>query len=318
MPPAYAVASVRGCLKGKSASTSARQLRGRERNCYIVDIDLEKFFDRVCHDRLMSRLAARITDKRVLKLIRAWLQVSLVADGLITPPTVGMPQGSPLSPFLSHVVLDERDKALEARGLRFCRYADDSNIYVRSARADMRVMAHISCFITQRLKLKVNREKSAVDRPWNRSFLGVSFTGGKLPKRRKIAPKALARFKAQVKTLTRRNQGRSLRQVITTLSAYLRGWIGYFGFCQPPAVLRDLDSWMRHRLRCLQWKHWKIYRRRKAELIKHGITPKLAHTTAWSTKGPWKISQTPGVRMALNKQFFDRMGLLRSSVPRHR
>jgi len=229
-------------------------------------------------------------------------------------PTEGTPQGSPLSPFLSNVVLDALDKELEARGLRFCRYADDSNIYVRSARAGTRVMASIRRFITQRLTLKVNREKSAVDRPWNRSFLGFSFTGGKLPKRRKIAPKALARFKAQVKALTRRNQGRSLRQVITTLSAYLRGWLGYFGFCQTPAVLRDLDGWMRHRLRCLQWKHWKIYRRRKTELMKRGINPNHAHTTAWSTKGPWKISHTPGVRMALNNQFFDRMGLIRLSA----
>ena len=285
---------------------------------YVVDIDLEKFFDQVCHDRMMSRLAERITDKRVLKLIRAFLQAGILAEGLITLPTEGTPQGSPLSPFLSNVVLDELDKELETRGLRFCRYADDSNIYVRSARAGMRVMASISRFITQRLKLKVNGEKSAVDRPWNRSFLGFSFTGGKLPKRRKIAPKALARFKAQVKALTRRNQGRSLRQVVTTLSEYLRGWIGYFGFCQTPAVLRDLDSWIRHRLRCLQWKHWKIYRRRKAELIKRGINPKLAHATAWSAKGPWKISHTPGVRMALNNQFFDRMGLIRLSVPRNR
>jgi RNA-directed DNA polymerase len=175
-------------------------------------------------------------------------------------------------------------------------------------------MATISRFITQRLKLQVNWRKSSVDRPWKRSFLGFSFTGGKLPKRRKIAPKALARFKARVKALTRRNQGRSLRHVITTLSEYLRGWIGYFDFCQTPAVLRDLDSWIRHRLRCLQWKHWKVYRRRKAELLKRGIAPTLAHTTAWSAKGPWKISHTPGVRMALNNQFFDRMGLIRLSA----
>jgi RNA-directed DNA polymerase len=309
-----------GFRPGRSAhqAVAQAQVYTEQGYSYVVDLDLEKFFDRICQDRLMSRLAERITDKRVLKLIRASLQAGILADGLITQPTEGTPQGSPLSPFLSNVVLDELDKELEARGLRFCRYADDSNIYVRSARAGTRVMASISRFITQRLKLKVNGEKSAVDRPWNRSFLGFSFTGGKLPKRRKIAPKALARFKAQVKVLTRRNQGRSLRQVITTLSTYLRGWIGYFGFCQTPAVLRDLDSWIRHRLRCLQWKHWKIYRRRKAELIKRGINPKLAHTTAWSAKGPWKISHTPGVRMALNNQFFDRMGLIRLSVPRHR
>ena len=165
----------------------------------------------------------------------------------------------------------------------------------------MRVMARISRFITQRLKLKGNGEKSAVDRPWNRSFLGFSFTGGKLPKRRKIDPKALARFKARVKELTRRNPGRSLRQVITTLSEYLRGWSGYFGFCHTPAVVQDLDSWIRHRLRCLQWKQWKGYHRRKAALTKRGINPNLAHTTAWSAKGPRKLNHTLGVRMALRR-----------------
>jgi RNA-directed DNA polymerase len=284
---------------------------------YVVDIDLEKFFDRVCHDRLVSRLAERIRDKRVLKLIRASLQAGILENGLVTPSREGTPQGSPCSPFLSNVVLDELDKELEARGLRFCRYADDSNIYVRSARAGARVMASISRFITQRLKLRVNSAKSAVDHPWNRSFLGFSFTGGKRPKRRKIAPKALARFTARVKALTQRNQGRSLKQVIPRLSTYLRGWLGYFGFCQTPAVLRDLDSWIRHRLRCLQWKHWKTYRRRKAELLKRGISPLLAHTTAWSAKGPWKISHTPGVRIALDNAFFDRMGLLRLSAYHH-
>jgi RNA-directed DNA polymerase len=264
----------------------------------------------------MSRLAERIPDKRLPKLIRRFLQTGILADGLVTAPEAGTPQGSPLSPFLSNVVLDELDKELEARGHRFCRYADDSNIYVRSLRAGERVIASISRFITERLKLKVNESKSAVDRPENRSFLGFSFTGGRSAKRRKMAPKALARFKARVKALTRRNQGRSLSQVITTLNQYLRGWIGYFGFCQTPKVLRDLDSWIRHRLRCLQWKQWKLYRRRKAELIKRGIRPELAHTTAFSAKGPWRISHTPGVRMALNNQFFDQMGLMRLSAHR--
>ena len=305
-----------GFRPGRSAHQAVAQSQAyiEQGYSYVVDIDLEKFFDRVCHDRLMSRLAERITDKRVLQLIRASLHAGILEDGLITPPTEGTPQGSPLSPFLSNVVLDELDKELEARGLRFCRYADDSNIYVRSARAGARVMASISRFITQRLKLRVNGEKSAVDHPWKRSFLGFSFTGGKLPKRRKMAPKVLVRFKARVKALTKRNQGRSLKHVITTLSAYLRGWRGYFAFCQTPAVLRDLDSWIRHRLRCLQWKHWKNYHRRKAELIKRGINPKLAHTTAWSAKGPWRMSHTPGVRMALTNHFFDHMGLIRLSA----
>jgi RNA-directed DNA polymerase len=309
-----------GFRPGRSAHQAVAQAQAymEQGYSYVVDIDLEKFFDRVCHDRLMSRLAQRITDKRALKLIRASLQGGIFEDGLTTRPIEGTPQGAPLSPFLSNVVLDELEKELETRGLRFCRYADDSNIYVRSARAGARVMASISRFITQRLKLQVNWSKSAVDRPWKRSFLGFSFTGGKLPKRRKIAPKALARFKARVKVLTRRNPGRSLQRVITTLSAYLRGWIGYCAFCQTPAVLRDLDGWIRHRLRCLQWKHWKVYRRRKAELIKRGVPPTLAHTTAWSAKGPWKISHTPGVRMALNNQLFDRMGLIRLSAHHNR
>ena len=175
-------------------------------------------------------------------------------------------------------------------------------------------MANISRFITGRLKLKVNESKSAVERPQNRSFLGFTFTGGKSPNRRKIAPEALMRFKARVKDLTKRNQGRSLGQIIATLSRYLRGWKGYFGFCQTSAILRDLDSWIRHRLRSIQWKQWKTFRRRKAELVKHGISPELAHTTAFSAKGPWRISQTPGVRIALNNQFFDRMGLIRLSA----
>ena len=305
-----------GFRPGRSAHQAVAQAQAyiEQGYGYVVDIDLAQFFDRVCHDRLMSRLATRITDKRALKLIRAFLQAGIFADGLTTVPTEGTPQGSPLSPFLSNVVLDELDKELEVRGHRFCRYADDSNISVRSARAGARMLASISRFITQHLKLQVNWSKSTVDRPWKRSFLGFSFTGGKRPKRRKIAPKALARFKTRVKALTRRSQGRSLKHVIMTLSAYLRGWLDYFAFCQTPAVLRDLDSWIRHRLRCLQWKHWKVYRRRQAELIKRGIPPALAHTTAWSAKGPWKISHTPGVRMALNNQSFDQMGLLRLSA----
>jgi RNA-directed DNA polymerase len=302
-----------GFRPGRSAHQAVAQAQAYIEQGYpiVVDIDLEKFFDQVCHDRLMSRLAERMADKRLLKLIRKYLQAGILEDGLVTPSKAGTPQGSPLSPFLSNVVLDELDKELEARGHRFCRYADDSNIYVRSMRAGERVMASMSGFITKRLKLKVNESKSAVDRPENRSFLGFSFTGGRSAKRRKIAPKALARFKARVKVLTRRNQGRSLRQVIITLSAYLRGWRGYFGFCQTSKVLRDLDSWIRRRLRCLQWKHWKVYRRRKAELIKCGIKPELAHTTAFSAKGPWRMSHIPGVQMALNNQFFDRMGLIR-------
>src|SRR5438445_5939305 len=226
---------------------------------YVVDLDLEHFFDRVCHDRLMSRLARRIRDKRVLKLIRAYLQAGILEDGLVTVPTEGTPQGSPLSPFLSNVVLDELDKELERRGHRFVRYADDANIYVHSERAGRRVMERVSRFLSARLKLRVNRTKSAVDKPQNRKFLGFTFTGGKQPNRRKIAPHALARFKARVRRITRRTWGISLGERINHLARYLVGWREYFGYCETPSVLRDLDSWIRRRLRCVQWKQWKVY-----------------------------------------------------------
>ena len=277
---------------------------------HVVDIDLEKFFDRVCHDRLMSRLAERIRDRRVLKLIRSYLRAGIFEGGLIHVPTEGTPQGGPLSPFLSNVVLDELDKELEARGHRFVRYADDCNIYVKSLRAGERVMESIGRFIQKRLKLKVNTTKSAVDLPRNRSFLGYTFTGGIRPNRRKIAGKSLKRFKARVRQLTRRNRGISLQDMIMRLNVFLSGWIGYFGFCETPSIYRDLDSWIRHRLRCVQWKQWKIYHRRKAELLKLGVREDLAQTTAFSAKGPWGISNTPGVRIALNNDYFATQGLL--------
>jgi len=283
----------------------------KEGYSYVVDIDLEKFFDRVCHDRLMSRLAERIADKRVLKLIRSYLEAGIFEKGLVTVPTEGTPQGGPLSPFLSNVVLDELDKELEARGHRFVRYADDCNIYVKSQRAGERVMASVSRFITNRLKLKVNASKSAVDIPQNRSFLGFTFTGGRQPNRRKIAPESLRRFRAKVRHITRRNRGQAMEKIVQRLSKYLRGWKGYFGYCEAPSVLRDLDMWIRRRLRCFQWKKWKVYKRRKAELLKRGMCEELAYQAAMSAKGPWRISHIPAVRMALNNRYFDSLGLPR-------
>lgn len=276
---------------------------------YVVDMDLERFFDRVNHDRLMSRLALRIGDKRVLRLIRAYLRAGILENGLVSVPTEGTPQGGPLSPFLSNVVLDELDKELESRGHRYVRYADDCNIYVSSRRAGERVMGSVSRFITRRLKLRVNASKSAVDTPQNRMFLGYTFTGGKWPNRRKIAPKSVQRFKARIRCLTRRNWSVSLEDRIGRLSGYLTGWRGYYGYCETSSVLRDLDSWIRRRLRSAVWKQWKVYRKRKRELIKLGISELLAHTTAWSAKGPWRSSHTPGVCVALNKAYFAALGL---------
>lgn len=277
----------------------------------VVDIDLAQFFDRVNHDRLMSRLAARIADKRVLKLVRAYLKAGIMEGGLVSVPMEGTPQGGPLSPFLSNVVLDELDKELESRGHRFVRYGDDCNIYVKTQRAGERVIGSVRRFITQRLKLKVNEAKSAVDIPQHRKFLGFTFTGGRSANRRKIAPESLKRFRVQVRRLTRRNWSISMEERVRRLSTYLRGWRGYFGYSETPSVLRDLDSWIRRRLRCVQWKQWKVYRRRKAELIRLGVDAELAQTTAWSPKGPWRLSHTPGVRIALNTRYFDAMGLPR-------
>jgi RNA-directed DNA polymerase len=302
-----------GFRPGRSAHQAIAKAQTYLKSGYgiVVDLDLESFFDLVNHDRLMSRLATQIADKRVLKLIRAYLQAGILDNGLVSVPTEGTPQGGPLSPFLSNVVLDELDKELVRRGHRFVRYGDDCNIYVKSQRAGQRVKDSLTRFITHRLKLWVNEAKSAVDAPAKRKFLGFTFTAGRSANRRKIAPESLRRFKARVCQLTRRNWSISMVERVRRLKIYLTGWRGYFGFCETPSVLRDLDSWIRHRLRCVQWKQWKVYRRRKTELIRLGVGPELAHTTAWSAKGPWRISHTPGVLIALNNGYFDTLGLPR-------
>jgi RNA-directed DNA polymerase len=280
---------------------------------WVVDLDLEKFFDRVNHDRLMAAIAKRVKDKRVLKLIRAFLNAGVMENGLVSPTDEGTPQGGPLSPLLSNLVLDELDRELEKRGHRFTRYADDCNIYVRSQRAGQRVISGITQFITLRLKLKVNEAKSAVARPWGRKFLGFSFTGGREPKRR-IAPKARQRFKKRVRELTRRTRGISLPVMVNQLAVYLRGWRGYFGFCQTPSVLRDLESWVRRRLRCVQWKQWKRGKRRFAELRRLGVGKDLAAQTAGSSHGPWRLSRSPALSFALPDAFFAKLGLPSLSV----
>ncbi len=302
-----------GFRPGRSAHQAIAKAQSYLKSGYgiVVDLDLESFFDRVNHDRLMSRLARQIADKRVLKLIRAYLRAGILENGLVSIPTEGTPQGGPLSPFLSNVVLDEWDKELERRGHRFVRYGDDCNVYVNSRRAGERVKDSLTRFISHRLKLKVNEAKSAVDMPQNRKFLGFTFTGGRLANRRKIAPESLRRFRARVRQLTRRNWSISMAERVRRLKTYLTGWRGYFGFCETPSVLRDLDSWIRHRLRCVLWKQWKVYRRRKAELIRLGVDRELANTTAWSAKGPWRLSHSPGVLIALNNGYFDALGLPR-------
>ena len=271
---------------------------------------MEKFFDRVNHDILMGRVAKRVRDKRVLKLIRAYLNAGVMADGLVNQSEEGTPQGGPLSPLLSNIVLDDLDRELERRGHRFVRYADDCNIYVRSRRAGERVMESVTLFLAKRLKLKVNREKSAVGKPGERKFLGFSFTSGKEPKRR-IAPKAQQRMKKRVRELTRRTRGVSLERMITELAVYLRGWKAYYGYCQTPSVLSRLDSWIHRRLRCVVWKQWRYGRNRFAKLRRLGIGHTKAAKAAGSAHGPWRMACTQTLHIALKDEYFTALGLPR-------
>jgi RNA-directed DNA polymerase len=275
---------------------------------YVVDLDLEKFFDRVNHDLLMGRLAQRVPDARVLRLIRAWLNAGVLENGLVSATDEGTPQGGPLSPLLSNIVLHAFDCELQRRGHRFVRYADDCNVYVCSRRAGQRVMVSITRFLETRLKLKVNAAKSAVAMACDRTFLGFSFTYGQRPKRR-LADKALVRFRARARMLTRRIRGVSLQQMVKELAAYLLGWRAYFGFCETPTILRRLDKWIRRRLRAVVWKQWTRPGTRFRQLRKRGVNAKDAILTARSNRGPWRVTLTAALCWALPGEYFDSLGL---------
>jgi RNA-directed DNA polymerase len=275
---------------------------------WVVDLDLEKFFDRVNHDKLMAAVARRVADKRVLKVVRAFLTAGVMENGLVGPVDEGTPQGGPLSPLLSNLVLDELDRELERRKHCFVRYADDCNIYVRSRRAGERVKRNITCFIERRLKLKVNETKSAVARPAERKFLGFSFTRDR---KRRIAAQALVRFKRKIREITARTRGISIEQTTKELSTYLRGWKGYFGFCETPSVLRELDKWIRQRLRSIIWKQWEHGRSRFNRLRQHGVEESLAARTAASPHGPWRLASCPAMTYAFPNTYFDSLGLPR-------
>lgn len=299
-----------GFRPGRSAHQAVAQAQAFQAEGYgwVVDIDLEKFFDRVNHDILMGRVAKRVKDKRVLRLIRAYLNAGVMENGIVSRTDEGTPQGGPLSPLLSNIVLDDLDRELEQRGHRFVRYADDCNIYVRTRKAGERVMNSVKQFITEKLKLKVNEAKSAVAQPKDRKFLGFSFTSGSQPKRT-IAPKSLARMMEKVREITDRTCGRSFKTVVEGLKIYLRGWIGYFGFCQTTRALRLLDSWIRRRLRSLLWRQWKTGRRRFEELRRRGVGTQLARKLAWSSLGCWHASLTPQMRYALPVAYFKLIGM---------
>jgi RNA-directed DNA polymerase len=299
-----------GFRPGRSAHQAVAQAQKHivEGYGWVVDLDLEKFFDRVNHDKLMGQIAKRIEDKRLRKLIRAFLNAGVMENGLVSPSVEGTPQGGPLSPLLSNLVLDELDRELARRGHRYVRYADDCNIYVHSERAGQRVMKSITRFIMQKLKLKVNETKSAVARPQERKFLGFSFTNG--PEvQRVIAPKALDRFKRRVREITRRAKGVSIETTMAELAPYMRGWHSYFGFCETPQELVTLTRWVRLRLRVALWRQWKTPRRRRAALLELGIRPKLASNTAGSGRGPRYLAQAKALSVGLSNAYFKSLGL---------
>ncbi|WP_062604048.1 group II intron reverse transcriptase/maturase [Caballeronia calidae] len=299
-----------GFRPGRSAHQAVAQAQGyiQAGHRWVVDLDLEKFFDRVSHDILMSRVAKRVGDRRVLKLVRSFLTAGVLENGLVGATDEGTPQGGPLSPLLSNLMLDDLDRELERRGLHFVRYADDCNVYVRSERAGQRVMVGLKVFLTSRLKLKVNEAKSAVARPHTRKFLGFTFSNRDSVKRR-IAPKALARFRERIRELTQRTRGVSVDQMVDVLKRYLTGWRGYFSFCETPSVLHKLDEWIRRRLRCFLWKQWKRGRTRFEELVARGVNRNLAAQTAGSPHGAWRLSCSPALNQALSNRYFRSLGL---------
>jgi RNA-directed DNA polymerase len=275
---------------------------------FVVDIDLEKFFDRVNHDVLMARVARRVEDKRVLRLIRRYLQAGLMTGGMTTARTEGTPQGGPLSPLLSNILLDDLDKELERRNHAFCRYADDCNIYVRTRRAGERVMASITKFLAERLRLKVNAAKSAVDRPWVRTFLGYTVTAHKQPRLR-VAAKSVGRMRDKLRTVLRQGRGRSLERTVEDLAPILRGWMQYFRLAEAKGIFEDLDGWMRRKLRCLLWRQWKRPRTRAKRLVQRGLDRLRAWQSAYNGHGPWWNAGASHMNDAYRAAVFAHLGL---------
>lgn len=299
-----------GFRPGRSAKDALKSAREHVAAGYgwVVDLDLEKFFDRVNHDVLMGRLARKIGDKELLLLIRRYLQAGVMEGGVVMAREKGTPQGGPLSPLLSNILLDELDKELERRGHRFCRYADDCNIYVKTERAGQRVMESVTEFLEKKLRLKVNREKSAVAKPRTRKFLGLRIVGRGVKSFISIAPKSLRRFKDEVRRITRRNRGVSLGRVLTDLRRYTEGWAAYFCVARTPSVYKELDGWIRRRLRCYIYKQWKKPRKRAKELIKLGVGPWLAWGVAYGGYGYWKVAGCPAMSRAITDQRLESFG----------
>jgi len=302
-----------GFRQGRRAHSAVKQAQKyvAEGKRWVVDIDLEKFFDRVNHDMLMARVARKIKDKRILRLIRRYLQAGIMNEGLIKASLEGTPQGGPLSPLLSNIFLDDLDKELERRGHTFCRYADDCNIYVGSKKAGESVMASITRLLEKGLKLKVNAKKSAVDRPWKRKFLGYSMTSNKQP-RLKAAIESVKRLKGKLKEIFRKGRGRNIeRLILEELNPLLKGWVNYFILSEVKRIFEDLDQWIRRKLRCMVWKQWKKPRTRIKQLIKLGLCKDRAWKSTVNGRGSWWNSGASHMNQALPKSYFDQCGLVR-------
>jgi RNA-directed DNA polymerase len=300
-----------GFRPGRSAHQAIEQAQKymAEGRRWVVDLDLEKFFDRVNHDILMSRVARKVKDKRLLKLIRRYLEAGLMTDGVVSPRTEGTPQGGPLSPLLSNVLLDDLDKELERRCHCFCRYADDCNVYVHSREAGTRVMESVTSFLERKLKLRVNRDKSAVARPWDRKFLGYTVTTNKRP-RLKPAPESVKRAKVRIRQITRRGKGRNIRKVIEDINLFTRGWSGYYRMAEVKQTFDVMDQWIRHRLRKILWQQWKKPRTRAKKLERLGMWPEKAKRATSNGRGPWWNAGAPHMHAAVTNQRFASWGLL--------
>ena len=298
-----------GFRQGKSCHQAVRRARNliQTGHAWVVDLDLEKFFDKVHHDILMERVARQLKDKMALKLIRRYLQAGVMEGGLVSQSVQGTPQGGPLSPLLSNIMLDAMDKELEKRGHKFCRYADDCNIYVRSRRAGERVMERLTNYLAGKLKLTVNKIKSAVDRPSNRQFLGFSFVAGKQARIR-MAPDRAKRMKEKVKPLLRRGRGQSLSQCLRVLAPKIRGWAAYFSLCDVKATFERFDEWMRRRLRALLWRQWKRPKTRCRELCKRGLDRERAAKSAFNGRGPWWNAGASHMNNAVPTSYLRKLG----------
>jgi RNA-directed DNA polymerase len=308
--PTFSDASF-GFRPGRSTHQAVQRARGyiAAGHRWVVDVDLEKFFDRVNHDVLMPRVARRVKDKRVLLLIRRYLQAGMMEGGLVSPRTEGTPQGGPLSPLLSNILLDEWDRELERRGHHFVRYADDCNVYVRSKAAGDRVLVSLERWLTQRLRLRVNRDKSGVARPWMRKFLGYSVTWDRAARLR-VAPAAVQRLKTKLRGLLRQGRGRRLVDVVADLNLALRGWVVYFRLAEAKASFEDLDKWLRRKLRCVMWRQWKRPRTRLHELRRRGLDEARARASAFNGRGPWWNAGASHMHAAVPTAVLRQLGLL--------